>query len=167
MLVVSVAASLHSNTPPPRIDHVRGLDALPFVTRALARFEPAVLMTADGLGAIHASRDGEAAGESPAAAGRTFWFLADARTLLDWEAHRRQLVTLSFQSPDERVYFTLSGRTEVVTDATVLTRMWRPAFKRWFQGGPSDPRLLLVQFSTYDAEFYQTSSGRVTSHLTH
>lgn len=163
MLGVPVAAPPRSNTPAPRIDHVRGLEALPFVTRALARFEPAVLMTTDGLGAIHASIDDEAA----AATGRTLWFLADARTLLDWEAHRRQVVTLSFQSPDERVYFTLSGRTAVVTDASVVTRMWRPAFKRWFQGGPSDPRLLLVQFSTYDAEFYQTSSGRVTSHLTH
>jgi general stress protein 26 len=160
---VPVAASPRSNTPAPRIDHVRGLDALPFVTRALARFEPAVLMTSDGLGAIHATIETEGSGT----AGRTFWFLADARTLLDWEAHRRQVVTLSFQSPDERVYLTLSGRTEVVTDAAVVTRMWRPAFKRWFQGGPSDPRLLLVQFSTYDAEFYQTSSGRVTSHLTH
>lgn len=163
MLGVPVAASPQSNSPAPRIDHVRGLDALPFVARALERFEPAVLMTADGLGAIHASIDGEAAGAS----GRTLWFLADARALLDWEAHRRQVVTLSFQSPDERVYFTLSGRTEVVTDASVVTRMWRPAFKRWFQGGPADPRLLLVQFSTYDAEFYQASSGRVTSHLTH
>ena len=163
MLGVPVAASPRSNTPAPRIDHVRGLDALPFVTRALSRFEPAVLMTSDGLGAIHATIETE----GPGTAGRTFWFLADARTLLDWEAHRRQVVTLSFQSPDERVYLTLSGRTEVVTDAAVVTRMWRPAFKRWFQGGPSDPRLLLVQFSTYDAEFYQTSSGRVTSHLTH
>ena len=163
MLGGPVASLSRPDSPPPRVDHVRGLDALPFVTRALARFEPAVLMTSDGLGAIHASLETE----PPAAAGRTFWFLADARTLLDWEAHRRQVVTLSFQSPDERVYFTLSGRTEVVTDASVVTRMWRPAFKRWFQGGPSDPRLLLVQFSTYDAEFYQTSSGRVTSHLTH
>lgn len=161
MLSVPVAASPRSNTPAPRIDHVRGLDALPFVTRALARFEPAVLMTTDGLGAIHTAIEGEAA------TGRTLWFLADARTLLDWEAHRRQVVTLSFQSPDERVYFTLSGRTEVVTDTSVVSRMWRPALKRWFQGGPTDPRLLLVQFSTYDAEFYQTSSGRVTSHLTH
>ena len=156
-----VVTSPHSESPAPRIDHVRGLDALPFVARALARFEPAVLMTTEGLGAIHAPVD--AADMSGSA--RTFWFLADARTLLDWEAHRRQVVTLSFQSPDERVYFTLSGRTEVVTDASIVVRMWRPSFKRWFAGGASDTRLLLVQFATYDAEFFQTSSGRVSSHL--
>ena len=156
MLGVPVATSPHPPSPAPRIDHVSGLDALPFVARALAQFEPAVLMTSEGLGAIHA----------PAVtADRTLWFLADARTLLDWEAHRRQVVTLSFQSPDERVYFTLSGRTEVVTDPAIVGRMWRPAFKRWFAGGASDPRLLLVQFSIYDAEFYQASAGRVTSHL--
>lgn len=163
MLGEPVGSPSKSDSPAPRVEHVRGLDALPLVARALARFEPAVLMTSDGLGAIHAPL---AADEEPAS-GRTFWFLADARTLLDWEAHRRQVATLSFQSPDERVYFTLSGRTEVVTDPAVVARVWRPAFKRWFAGGPEDPRLLLVQFSTSDAEFFQTSSGRVTSHLTH
>ncbi len=127
-----MATSPHAESPAPRIDHVRGLDALPFVARALARFEPAVLMTAEGLGAIHAPVDAADLGGSA----RTFWFLADARTLLDWEAHRRQVVTLSFQSPDERVYFTLSGRTEVVTDPAIvgadvasglqtLVRRWR------------------------------------------
>ena len=160
MLGRPVAAPSRPDSPAPRIDHVRGLDALPFVTRALARFEPAVLMTSDGLGAIHATRD-----DGAATSGRTLWFLADARTLLDWEAHRRQVVTLSFQSPDERVYLTISGRTEVVTDSATVASMWRPSFKRWFAGGPSDARLLLVQFSTYDAEFHQASSGRVTSHL--
>lgn len=156
-------ASPSSDTPAPRVDHVRGLEALPFVARALTRFEPAVLMTSDGLGAIYAPVDGD----GPAAPGRALWFLADARTVLDWEAHRRHVVTLTFQSADERVYLTLSGRTEVVTDAAVMQRLWRPSFKRWFAGGPADGRLLLLQFSTYDAEFYQTSSGRVSAHVTH
>jgi len=138
------------------------------VVRALSRFEPAVLMTSEGLGAIYVPADASGLPDAPGpASGRTSWFLADARTLLDWESHRRQVVTLSFQSPDERVYCTLSGRSEIVTDGAMALRLWRPAFKRWFAGGPADPRLLLVQFSIYDAEFYQTSSGRVTAHLAH
>jgi general stress protein 26 len=145
------------------VDHVSGLEALPFVARALTRFEPAVLLTSDGLGAIHAP----ALTPDEVAASRTLWFVADARTLLEWESNRRHVVTLSFQSPDERVFLTLSGRAEVVTDHEATARMWRPGFKRWFPGGADDPRLLLVQFTTYDAEFYQASSGRVTSHLTH
>lgn len=146
--------------PPPAFDHIRGLDALPLAARTLERFEPAVLMTAEGLGAIHAPD------RAPDDA-RVLWFLADARTLLDWESQRRQVVTLTFQSPDERVYLSLSGRAEVITDSVVIGKMWRPTFRRWFPGGASDPRLLLVRFSTYDAEYYQTASGRVTALLSH
>lgn len=162
MLVVPVAQPTPA-APDPHVDHVSGLDALPFVTRALSQFEPAVLITSDGLGVIHAT---PGPGDDPPRV-RTLWFLADARTLLEWESHRRQVVTLTFQSPDERVYLTLSGRAEVVTDAAITARMWRPAFKRWFPGGSGDPRLLLVQFAAYDADYYQASSGRVSAHVAH
>jgi general stress protein 26 len=142
------------------LEHSSGLEALPLVARALARFAPAVLLTSEGLGAIHVPAEGE----SPELV-RTFWFLADARSLREWEAHRRHVVTLCFHSPDERVYLTLAGRTEVVTDHAIAAALWRPSFKRWFTAGPADPRLLLVRFTTYDAEFYETSSGRVSAHI--
>lgn len=161
--MLSAVAEPSSSASDPHVDHVSGLDALPLVTRALSQFEPAVLMTSDGLGAIHAAPRPD--DDTPRL--RTLWFLADARTLLDWESHRRQVVTLTFQSPDERVYLTLSGRAEIVTDAAITARMWRPAFKRWFPGGPGDPRLLLVQFAAYDADFYRTSTGRVSAHVAH
>ena len=161
MLDMHVDAHASPHQTPPRVEHVRGLEALPLVTRALTRFEPAVLMTSDGLGAIHAPVGPEASD------GRKLWFLADARALLEWESNRRHVVTLTFQSPDERVYLTLSGKAEIVTDHEVTLKMWRPAFTRWFPGGAEDPRLLLVQFSPYDAEFYEASHGRVTAHLTH
>lgn len=142
------------------VEHRSGLEALPLVTGALARFEPAVLLTSAGLGAIHVPVDGAAA-----AAGRTLWFLADARSLLEWESHRRHVVTLGFHSPDERVYLTVSGHTEVVTDHDIAAALWRPAFKRWFSGGSADPRLLLVRFAADDAQFYETSSGRISEHV--
>lgn len=160
MLGVPVTAPSTMDSPAPRVDHVSGLAALPFVLRALSRVDPAVLLTLDGLGAIHAPAPPDAVEADPV---RTLWFLADARTLLDWESHRRQIVTLSYQSPDERVYLTVSGRAEVVPDQDVAGAMWRPSFKRWFPGGAADPRLLLIRFVPYDAEFYQTSSGRVSA----
>lgn len=162
MLGMPVADDFSSQHIPTRVEHVRGLDALPLVTSALVKFEPAVLLTSEGLGAIHAPL-----GHDPAADGRKLWFLADARALLDWEANRRHIMTLTFQSPDERVFLTVSGKAEVITDHHVTAKMWRPAFKRWFPGGAADPRLLLVQFSPYDAEFYEAADGRVTAHLAH
>ncbi len=74
-------------------------------------------------------------------------------------------MTLNFQSADERVFLTISGKAEVCTDHHAAARAWRPAFKRWFPHGPGDARLLLVRFSPHDAEFYEAAGGRVAAHL--
>jgi general stress protein 26 len=154
----------HVPTPPtPRspVEHVRGLDALPRVVETLSRFEPAVLITAEGLGAIYAPASGS---DVPA---RRFWLLADARTALEWEAARGHELTLTFQSRDERVYLQVSGVVQPVTEPGVAGTLWRRSFQRWFPGGPDDPRLLLVLFTASSAEFYETASGRVSPPLAH
>ena len=148
-----------SPVPQPPVEHLQGLDALPRVAETLARFEPAVLLTADGRGAIYAP---PAAGED---AGRRFWLLADARTAIDWEATRHGDLTLSFQSRDERVYLQVTGVAKLVTEAGVAATIWRQSFARWFPGGPDDPRLLLVLFTATTAEFFAIASGRVTPPL--
>ena len=81
-------------SPPPRVEHVQGVAALPRVIETLTRFEPAVLLTADGRGALHAPASD---GDNPI---RRFWLLADARTALEWEGARRHELTLTFQSRD-------------------------------------------------------------------
>jgi len=143
--------------PPPGspIEHLRGLDALPRVVETLTRFEPAVLLTADGRGAIYAPvNDG---GESP----RRFWLLADARTAVEWEADRRHAVTLSFQSRDEHIYLQVAGEAQLVTEPGVADMLWRHSFLRWFPGGPADPRLLLVLFTATSADYFESRAGRV------
>ncbi len=85
--------------------------------------------------------------------------------MLAWESSRRRTVTLTFLSADERVFLRVSGKAEVSTDHDRAARAWRPAFKPWFPNGAADARLLLVQFSADDAEFYEAAEGRVTAHL--
>lgn len=148
-------------TPRPPVEHLQGPDALPRVVETLSRFEPAVLLTAEGRGAIYAPASG---GDVPA---RRFWLLADARTALEWEAARRHELTLTFQSADERVYLQVSGMAQLVTEPGVAGTLWRHSFQRWFPGGPDDPRLLLVLFTASSAEFYETASGRVSPHVQH
>ena len=108
--------------PSPHVEHLQGLDALPRVVETLARFEPAVLLSADGRGAIYAPMAGGSRAE------REFWLLADARTALDWEADRRHVVVLTFQSRDERVFAQVSGLAELVTDPEIAGQLWRHSF---------------------------------------
>ena len=141
--------------PQPHVEHLQGFEALPRVAEALARFEPAVLLTADGRGAIYAP---PIAGDDR---GRHFWLLADARTAIDWEAARQRELTLTFQSRDERVYLQVTGVAQLVTEPGVAATIWRQSFTRWFPGGPGDPRLLLVLFTASAAEFFAIDVGRI------
>ncbi|MGE0360702.1 MAG: pyridoxamine 5'-phosphate oxidase family protein [Vicinamibacterales bacterium] len=140
----------------PPVEHLHGFDALPRVVETLTRFEPAVLLTADGRGAIYApvaDRDGPP---------QRFWLLADARTAVEWEADRRHAITLSFLSRDEHTYLQVAGEAQLVTEPGVADTLWRHSFQRWFPGGPADPRLMLVLFTATSAEFYENRTGRVT-----
>jgi general stress protein 26 len=150
-----------SPAPDPQVEHLEGLEALPRVAETLARFEPAVLLTADGRGAIYAPT---LAADGPA---KHFWLLADARTAIDWEATRRHELTLSFQSRDERVYLQVKGAAQLVTEPGVAATIWRQSFARWFPGGPGDPRLLLVLFTATAADYYEIASGRISPPLAH
>ena len=154
MLGCSVTDSL----PLPSVEHLQGLDALPRVVEALRRFEPAVLLSADGRGALYA----------PWAGGRRdrqLWLLADARTALEWEAGRRHVVVLTFQSRDERVLAQVTGLAEPIVDTDIAGQLWRQSFTRWFPGGPGDRRLLVVRLDATSADYYESPSGRVSTHL--
>ena len=110
---------------------MQGLDALPRVVETLARFEPAVLLSADGRGALYAPRaDGRRE--------RRLWLLADARTALEWEAGRRHVLVLTFQSRDERVFAQVTGRTEPVVDTGIAGQLWRQSFR----GGSREGRTI-------------------------
>jgi general stress protein 26 len=146
-------------SPSPGVEHLQGPDALARVVETLTRFEPAVLLTVDGRGAIYAP---PTAGDDQV---RRFWLLADARTALDWETDRRRELTLTFMSRDERVYLQVSGVAQLVTERGVAGTLWRHSFQRWFPGGPDDPKLLLVLFTASSADYYESQSGRVSPHV--
>ena len=56
---------------------------------------------------------------------------------------------------------------ELVIDTDIAGQLWRHSFARWFPGGPTDPRLLVVRFAATSADYYESPSGRVSAHLPH
>lgn len=155
MLTLHVAALPQPHAP---IEHLSGAAALPRIAEALVTFEPSVLLSDDGRGAIYAP-DGP-----QGAAGDRLWLLADAATAQEWSAAARDM-SLTFQSRDDRVFLAVSGVGELLTLAEAGHELWRPSFTRWFTG-PADPRLHVVRFTATYAEFYRAPDGRVTSHVT-
>lgn len=154
MLAVHVAA-----LPDPRasVEHVSGMPALSRVAETLVTFEPSVLLTAEGRGAIYAP-DGH---DGPA--GDRLWFLVGAAQREAWDSGTD--VTLTFLSKDERVYASIVGAARPVTTTGLAKSLWRDSFARWFADGPDDTRLLVVMLTAVHAEFYRSTDGRLGAHL--
>ena len=55
----------------------------------------------------------------------------------------------------------LSGRAEVVHDASKAEELWNPIYKAWFPKGLDDPNLVLLKIKTERAEFWDSPSGKV------
>jgi general stress protein 26 len=68
-------------------------------------------------------------------------------------------VNLSFASPDDSVYVSVSGRAERVVDRERIKAMWNPAVQAWFPHGPDDPHAVLIRVVSHTAEYWDANSS--------
>src|SRR5918912_1162828 len=61
------------------------------------------------------------------------------------EVERDQRVCVSYSSPDDQRYVSVSGRAQLVRDPAKVKELWGPAYKAWFPKGPDDPELALLR----------------------
>jgi general stress protein 26 len=91
------------------------------------------------------------------------WFFAerDSRKIAQIAAHPLASVTLS--SSD--TWISLCGTARMVTDVAKAKELWNPVVEAWFPQGPEDPSVVLIEFSSDTAEYWDTPGGRVSSAL--
>jgi general stress protein 26 len=82
------------------------------------------------------------------------WFLTrvDSGKLDELEQHHR--VGLSYASPAENIYVSLSGTARISMDRAKARELWDPSYDAWFPGGPSDPTLALIKVVVELAEYW-------------
>jgi general stress protein 26 len=119
----------------------------------------AMLTTVDRDGSLHsrpmatqeASFDGE------------LWFFTGQSTHKVEEVRARPRVSVSYASPREHLYLSLSGRAEVVVDGAKMRELWRPSYKLWFPQGLDDPDLALLRVRVEQAEYWRSHGGAVVA----
>lgn len=74
-------------------------------------------------------------------------------------------VNLSFSSPDDNVYVSVSGKAERVVDRERIKAMWNPAVQAWFPHGPDDPHAVLIRVVSNTAEYWDAPSGSMVQLL--
>ncbi len=89
------------------------------------------------------------------------WFFTGADSPKVKEIREEQNVNLSYASPDDNRYVSVSGKATLVRDRQKAEELWSPAYKAWFPDGLDDPNLALLKVSVEQAEYWDSPSGAV------
>jgi general stress protein 26 len=63
---------------------------------------------------------------------------------------------------DGSTWVSVSGTARVVNDEAKLAELWDTFTDAWLEGGPEDPRNVLLQVSAESAEFWDSPGAKVT-----
>jgi general stress protein 26 len=82
------------------------------------------------------------------------WFLTriDSAKVDELGQHRR--VGVSYASPRDNIYVSLSGTARISMDGARARELWDPSYSTWFPGGPTDPELALIKVMVDVAEYW-------------
>ncbi|BAZ80748.1 MAG: pyridoxamine 5'-phosphate oxidase family protein [Sphaerospermopsis kisseleviana] len=116
----------------------------------------AMLTTVDDDGSLH-SRPMSIFSDIDADGKLWFFTFADSHKVL--EIQRRQQVNVSFSSPDQQRYISISGTAELVKDRNKLQEKWKPELQTWFPQGIDEPNIALLKVNINKADYWESSSS--------
>lgn len=80
----------------------------------------------------------------------TLWFFTADESQVAEDLARQSVVNVSFSSPSDKVYVSMSGHAVLLKDSKKAEQLWNPMVDAWFPLGPKDPHLSLIKFSAYE-----------------
>ncbi len=91
----------------------------------------------------------------------SLWFFTRADSSKVEDARRERHVNVSYASPDDQKYVSVSGIAEIVRDRAKMQELWNPIYKAWFPKGLEDPEIALLRVDVEGAEYWDTPSGKM------
>jgi general stress protein 26 len=138
-----------AGTPPPSEQHFFEL---------LHEFDTANLITrARSTGELH----GRPMAVADVSEDGTLWFITniDSPKVLEVRDDSRALVSLQ----SSRQFVTMNGHLELIADRAKVDKIWKEAYRLWFDG-QDDPELVLLRFTPFDAEYWDNSGAHGIKH---
>lgn len=93
------------------------------------------------------------------------WFVTDRDSHKTEEIAAHPQVNLSFASPRDNTYVSISGKATVIFDKARLNTLWSPAMMVFYPDGLDDPRLCLLRVDLESAEYWDSPGGLVGNAL--
>jgi general stress protein 26 len=89
------------------------------------------------------------------------WFFTRYNSPKSEEIQENQRVNVTYASPKNDRYVSVSGTAAVVRDAEKVKELWRGKLKEWFPEGKKDPDLALLKVTIDKAEYWDASENRM------
>jgi general stress protein 26 len=116
----------------------------------LRTFDMATLITRTHAGNLH----GRPMAVADISDDGTLWFITnvDSPKVLEIRDDSRGMVWLQ----KDRSFASINGHFELVADRARVDRIWKEAYRVWFDG-KADPELVLVRFTPFEAEYWDNT----------
>ena len=90
------------------------------------------------------------------------WFFTSDKHAFTKDLAQQPEVNITFSNPDDSLYVSVAGRASLVKDRTKAEELWNPMVGAWFPGGLDDPDLALIKIEIANAEYWDSSSSKMT-----
>lgn len=91
----------------------------------------------------------------------SLWFFSGLNSEKVQELRANPEVNISYSSPDDQRYVSVSGLTEISRDRSKMKELWNPIFKAWFPKGLDDPDICLLHVDVTHAEYWDAPSSKM------
>jgi general stress protein 26 len=96
-----------------------------------------------------------------------FWFVTSTETHKVDEIEAQSEVNLAYYNNKSREWVSVSGTARIVTDRDLIRTLYKPDWRAWFgdeggvrNGGPNDPRLVLIEVEAHEATYLKANEPR-------
>lgn len=90
---------------------------------------------------------------------KTIWFFTKSSVDFMSDIIPGRIGTFCLVGKDHDYYATLTGPLDVRRDEKVIDEYWSPMVEAWYDGGKSDPTLVLIEMRVQDANIWASTSN--------
>lgn len=89
------------------------------------------------------------------------WIFTSTENALVREGAEGEPAFMTFASKGHDVWASLTGTLFISNDQATIERLWNPFVAAWYEGGKTDPKLVLLRFEADHAEIWIDANSMV------
>ncbi|MGI4872488.1 MAG: pyridoxamine 5'-phosphate oxidase family protein [Janthinobacterium lividum] len=86
-------------------------------------------------------------------------FFTDKESAKVFEVRKDSKVNLSYASPNDNVYASVTGHASTFRDEAKIAELWSEPMRGWFPKGKEDPNIMILKITIDKAEYWDSPSS--------